>query len=183
MLELLEIVKDQCRVLNFKYTKIILFILITFGWTNLSLAETFVLNKCWAPIEKNAYGDKVKSFKEFKKIKKIKDYIIKVDTKKKKIVKRYMLPGDKFDPFDPRHNSQSFNIIDTSNNVIVGKNEGYVSFKNPGGYLLIKVDLKNKRAGTWFSEEDKNSIDFHLSCKTYKGSNNSILKSILKMLN
>jgi hypothetical protein len=47
MLELLEIVKDQCRVLNFKYTKIILFILITFSWTNLSLAEIFVLNKCY----------------------------------------------------------------------------------------------------------------------------------------
>ena len=159
----------------------IAFLLLVFAEN--AYAETFVLNKCWAYIEKNAYGDKVKSFKEFKKIKKIKDYIIKVDTKKKKIVKRYVLPGDKFDPFDPRQKLQSFNIIDTSNNVIVGKNEGYVSFKNPGGYLLIMVDLKNKRAGTWFSEEDQNSIDFHLSCKTYKGSNNSILKSILKMLN
>jgi hypothetical protein len=32
-------------------------------------AKIFVLNKCWEPIEKNAYGDKVKNFKEFKKIK------------------------------------------------------------------------------------------------------------------
>ena len=72
----------------------------------------FVLNKCWTPIEKNAYGDKVKNFKEFKKNKKIEDYIIKIDTEKMTIVKRYVLPGDYYDPFDPRLNLMSFDILD-----------------------------------------------------------------------
>ena len=61
------------------------------------------------------------------------------------IVKRYVLPGDYYDPFDPRLNLMSFDILDISNNKVVGKNEGYLSFKNPGGYLLIIVDLKNKK--------------------------------------
>lgn len=169
-------------MLNLKHTKIILFILIAFSWNNLSSAEMFVLNKCWTPIEKNAYGDKVKNFKEFKKNKKIEDYIIKIDTEKMTIVKRYVLPGDYYDPFDPRLNLMSFDILDISNNKVVGKNEGYLSFKNPGGYLLIIVDLKNKKAGTWLSEESPNLIDYHISCKAYKEDILN-LKSILKMLN
>ena len=61
-------------------------------------AKIFVLNKCWEPIEKNAYGDKVKNFKEYKKVQKEKfkntkyvfeDHIIKIDSEKMTIVKRY----------------------------------------------------------------------------------------------
>lgn len=161
---------------------IILIFLFSFLLISNVKAEVFVLNECWAPIEKNAYGDKVKNFKEFKKNKKIEDYIIKIDTEKMTIVKRYVLPGDNYDPFDPRHNLMSFDILDISNNKVVGKNEGYLSFKNPGGYLLIMVDLKNKKAGTWFSEESPNLIDYDISCKAYKEDSLN-LKSILKMLN
>ena len=185
MLELLEIVKDQYRVLNFKYTKIILFILIIFGWTNLALAEIFVLNKCWSPIEKNAYGDKVKNFKEFKKIKEIEDHIIKINAEKMTIIKRYVLAGEKdyYDPYHPRVNLIKFKISNFKDNIIVGTNKFKKILKPEDGNRMITVDLNNRKAAIWYSKQNQKTIKFKISCKVYKESDNSTLKSILKMLN
>ena len=185
MLELLEIVKDQCRLLNFKFTKIILFILITFSWTNLSSAETFVLNKCWVPIEKNAYGDKVKNFKEFKKIKKIEDHIIKINVEKMTIIKRYVLAGEKdyYDPYHSRVNLINFKITNFKDNIIVGTNKFKKILKPEDGNRMITVDLNSRKAAIWYSKQNQKTIKFNISCKVYKEYDNSILKSILKMLN
>ena len=55
-----------------------------------------VFNKCWQPIEKNAYGDKVKNFKEIKKLENIDDFIVKINTDSNSIIiKNYLLKMEK----------------------------------------------------------------------------------------
>jgi len=144
-------------------------------------AKIFVLNKCWEPIEKNAYGDKVKNFKEYKKVQKEKfkntkyvfeDNIIKIDSEKMTIVKKDIYKEDSW-PFD----TIEFEIVNLKNNMIVGKG------KPPFSKKIINIDLNNKKAAIWNSKQDKKTIKFDISCKLYKGSDDSILRSILKMIN
>ena len=144
-------------------------------------AKIFVLNKCWQPIEKNAYRDKVKNFKEYKKVQKEKfkntkyifeDSIIKIDSEKMTIVKKDIYKEDSW-PFD----TIEFEIVNLKNNMIVGKG------KPPFSKKIINIDLNNKKAAIWNSKQDKKTIKFDISCKLYKGSDDSILRSILKMIN
>jgi len=161
-------------------------------------AKIFVLNKCWEPIEKNAYGDKVKNFKEFKKIKEIEDHIIKIDSEKMIIVKRYVHDDEKnINPSD-RDRFIEFEIYNFKNNIIKGnvrdrwsleeiinsqkKKDKYQTAKEHHG-KLINVDLNSKKAAIWNSKQDKETIKFDISCKLYEGSDDSILRSILKMIN
>ena len=144
-------------------------------------AKIFVLNKCWEPIEKNAFGDKVKNFKEYKKVQKEKfkntkyvfeDNIIKIDSEKMTIVKKDIYKEDSW-PFD----TIEFEIVNLKNNMIVGKG------KPPFSKKIINIDLNNKKAAIWNSKQDKKTIKFDISCKLYKGSDDSMLRSILKMIN
>jgi hypothetical protein len=146
--------------------------------------KIFTLNKCWVPIEKNVYGDKVKNFKEFKITREIEDHIIKIDSEKKTIVKRYVLDDKKdIDPFDQKKNIFTYKISNFKNGIINGK-FNYTSFL---GYYyrdqMITVDLNRRKAAIWNSTKDKKTIKFDISCKLYKGSDDSILRSILKMIN
>ena len=151
--------------------------------------KIFTLNKCWVPIEKNVYGDKVKNFKEFKKTKEIEDHIIKIDSEKKTIVKRYVLDDKKnIDPFDQKK-IFTYKISNFKNGIINGK-FNYTSVRNSTEELLgyyrdqmITVDLNRRKAAIWNSTKDKKTIKFDISCKLYKGSDDSILRSILKMIN
>ena len=150
--------------------------------------KIFTLNKCWTPIEKNVYGDKVRNFKEFKKVKEIDDNIIKIDFEKKTIIKRYV-PDDKknIDTFE--HNEiLAYKISNFKNGIINGK---FYSSSEPSTLRaltrnknqMITVDLNRRKAAIWVSKQDKKTIRFNISCKLYKGSEDSILRSILKMIN
>jgi hypothetical protein len=144
-------------------------------------AQIFVLNKCWEPIEKNAYGDKVKNFKEYKKVQKenfkntkhvFEDNIIKINSEKMTIVKKHLFKENSW-PFG----TMEFQIISLKKNTIVGKG------KPPFSKQIININLNNKKAAIWNSKQDKKNIKFDISCKLYKGSDDSILRSILKMIN
>ena len=126
-------------------------------------------------------GDKVKNFKEYKKVQKEKfkntkyvfeDNIIKIDSEKMTIVKKDIYKEDSW-PFD----TIEFEIVNLKNNMIVGKG------KPPFSKKIINIDLNNKKAAIWNSKQDKKTIKFDISCKLYKGSDDSILRSILKMIN
>ena len=144
-------------------------------------AQIFVLNKCWEPIEKNAYGDKVKNFKEYKQVQNEKfkntiyvfeDYIIKINSEKMTIVTKDLFKEESW-PFS----TMEFEIINFKNNMLVGKG------KPPFSKKIINIDLNNKKAAIWNSKQDKETIKFDISCKLYKGSDDSMLRSILKMIN
>ena len=85
--------------------KLLVIIVLGLLWSGSVYAETIVFHKCWEPRIKNAYGDKVKSFKEFSKYlnksRDFKDYIIKIDTDKSSILSRFILSNG-FDPIDPK---------------------------------------------------------------------------------
>lgn len=178
--------------------KLFLTILFTLVLSGNVYAKIFVLNKCWDSIEKNVYGDKVRNFKEFKKIKEIKDHIIKIDSEKKTIVKIYVLDDEQnINPFD--HDIFiEFEIYNFKNNIIKGKvrdkwtlEEIINSQKKKDKYQtaiehrgkLIAVDLNKRKAAIWKPTQNKDTIKFNISCKLYKGSDDSILRSILKMIN
>lgn len=161
--------------------KLLGIVVISFMLSVNAYAKIFVLNKCWEPIEKNAYGDKVKNFKEYKKVQKEKfkntkyvfeDNIIKIDSEKMTIVKKDIYKEDSW-PFD----TIEFEIVNLKNNMIVGKG------KPPFSKKIINIDLNNKKAAIWNSKQDKKTIKFDISCKLYKGSDDSIMRSILKMIN
>ena len=48
---------------------------------------------------------------------------------------------------------------------------------------LINVDLNSRKVAIWNPTQDKETIKLDISCKLYKGSDDSILRSILKMIN
>jgi hypothetical protein len=161
--------------------KLFLTILFTLVLSGNVYAKIFVLNKCWEPIEKNAYGDKVKNFKEYKQVQNEKfkntiyvfeDYIIKINSEKMTIVTKDLFKEESW-PFS----TMEFEIINFKNNMLVGKG------KPPFSKKIINIDLNNKKAAIWNSKQDKETIKFNISCKLYKGSDDSILRSILKMIN
>ena len=161
--------------------KFFLTILFTLVLSGNVYAKIFVLNKCWEPIEKNAYGDKVKNFKEYKQVQNEKfkntiyvfeDYIIKINSEKMTIVTKDLFKEESW-PFS----TMEFEIINFKNNMLVGKG------KPPFSKKIINIDLNNKKAAIWNSKQDKETIKFDISCKLYEGSDDSILRSILKMIN
>jgi hypothetical protein len=161
--------------------KLFLTILFTLVLSGNAYAKMFVLNKCWEPIEKNAYGDKVKNFKEYKQVQNEKfkntiyvfeDYIIKINSEKMTIVTKDLFKEESW-PFS----TMEFEIINFKNNMLVGKG------KPPFSKKIINIDLNNKKAAIWNSKQDKETIKFDISCKLYEGSDDSILRSILKMIN
>jgi hypothetical protein len=161
--------------------KLFLTILFTLVLSGNVYAKIFVLNKCWEPIEKNAYGDKVKNFKEYKQVQNEKfkntiyvfeDYIIKINSEKMTIVTKDLFKEESW-PFS----TMEFEIINFKNNMLVGKG------KPPFSKKIINIDLNNKKAAIWNSKQDKETIKFDISCKLYEGSDDSILRSILKMIN
>jgi hypothetical protein len=70
-----------------------------------------------------------------------------------------------------------FEIINFKNNMLVGKG------KPPFSKQIININLNNKKAAIWNSKQDKKNIKFDISCKLYEGSDDSTLRSILKMIN
>ena len=105
--------------------KLFLTILFTLVLSGNAYAKMFVLNKCWEPIEKNAYGDKVKNFKEYKQVQNEKfkntiyvfeDYIIKINSEKMTIVTKDLFKEESW-PFS----TMEFEIINFKNNMLVGK--------------------------------------------------------------
>ena len=165
--------------------KLLVIIVLGLLWSSSVYAETIVLHKCWEPRIKNAYGDKVKSFKEFAKYlnksRDFKDYIIKIDTDKSPILSRFILSGG-FDPFDPKTEYSNYEIIENRGTLIIGKivpNDLEVYHPNKG--RMIAIDLEKKQAGYWVGNI-KNFKKFYTSCKLHKGGS-STLKSILKKLN
>ena len=161
--------------------KLFLTILFTLVLSGNVYAKIFVLNKCWEPIEKNAYGDKVKNFKEYKQVQNEKfkntiyvfeDYIIKINSEKMTIVTKDLFKEESW-PFS----TMEFEIINFKNNMLVGKG------KPPFSKKIINIDLNNKKAAIWNTKQDKETIKFDISCKLYEGSDDSILRSILKMIN
>lgn len=161
--------------------KLFLTILFTLVLSGNAYAKMFVLNKCWEPIEKNAYGDKVKNFKEYKQVQNEKfkntiyvfeDYIIKINSEKMTIVTKDLFKEESW-PFS----TMEFEIINFKNNMLVGKG------KPPFSKKIINIDLNNKKAAIWNSKQDKETIKFDISCKLYEGSDDSTLRSILKMIN
>lgn len=161
--------------------KLFLTILFTLVLSGNAYAKMFVLNKCWEPIEKNAYGDKVKNFKEYKQVQNEKfkntiyvfeDYIIKINSEKMTIVTKDLFKEESW-PFS----KMEFEIINFKNNMLVGKG------KPPFSKKIININLNNKKAAIWNSKQDKETIKFDISCKLYEGSDDSILRSILKMIN
>lgn len=151
--------------------------------------KIFTLNRCWAPIEKNVYGDKVKNFKEFKKTKEIEDHIIKIDSEKKTIIKRYVLDDKKNIDTSDHNEILTYKISNFKNGIINGK-FNYTSEPNTlraiTGYYnnqMITIDLNRREAAIWNPKQDKKTIKFDISCKLYKGSDDSMLRSILKMIN
>jgi hypothetical protein len=161
--------------------KLFLTILFTLVLSGNAYAKMFVLNKCWEPIEKNAYGDKVKNFKEYKQVQNEKfkntiyvfeDYIIKINSEKMTIVTKDLFKEESW-PFS----TMEFEIINFKNNMLVGKG------KPPFSKKIINIDLNNKKAAIWNTKQDKETIKFDISCKLYEGSDDSILRSILKMIN
>ena len=161
--------------------KFFLTILFTLVLSGNVYAKIFVLNKCWEPVEKNAYGDKVKNFKEYKQVQNEKfkntiyvfeDYIIKINSEKMTIVTKDLFKEESW-PFS----TMEFEIINFKNNMLVGKG------KPPFSKKIINIDLNNKKAAIWNSKQDKETIKFDISCKLYEGSDDSILRSILKMIN
>jgi hypothetical protein len=161
--------------------KLFLTILFTLVLSGNAYAKMFVLNKCWEPIEKNAYGDKVKNFKEYKQVQNEKfkntiyvfeDYIIKINSEKMTIVTKDLFKEESW-PFS----TMEFEIINFKNNMLVGKG------KPPFSKQIININLNNKKAAIWNSKQDKKDIKFDISCKLYEGSDDSTLRSILKMIN
>ena len=161
--------------------KLFLTILFTLVLSGNAYAKMFVLNKCWEPIEKNAYGDKVKNFKEYKQVQNEKfkntiyvfeDYIIKINSEKMTIVTKDLFKEESW-PFS----TMEFEIINFKNNMLVGKG------KPPFSKKIININLNNKKAAIWNSKQDKKNIKFDISCKLYEGSDDSTLRSILKMIN
>ena len=84
--------------------KSITLIILCWLYSESVFAETIVLHKCWTPIVKNAYGDKIKNFKEYSKYQKktfsrakFQDYIIKVNIENSKIESQLLYESD--DPY------------------------------------------------------------------------------------
>ena len=100
------------------------------------------------------------------------DYIIKINSEKMTIVTKDLFKEESW-PFS----TMEFEIINFKNNMLVGKG------KPPFSKKIINIDLNNKKAAIWNSKQDKETIKFDISCKLYEGSDDSILRSILKMIN
>jgi hypothetical protein len=156
--------------------KLLVIIVLGLLWSGSVYAETIVFHKCWEPRIKNAYGDKVKSFKEFSKYlnksRDFKDYIIKIDTDKSSILSRFILSNG-FDPIDPKTEYSNYVIVENRGTFIIGK-----KVYHPNKGRMIAIDLEKKQAGYWVGNI-KNFKKFYTSCKLYKGGS-SILESILK---
>ena len=162
--------------------KFIALIILCWLYSESVLAETIVLHKCWTPIVKNAYGDKIKNFKEYSKYQKktfsrakFQDYIIKVNIENSKIESQLLYESD--DPFitSSMGNYSRYEITEKDEYLFLGKK---VNTPNKG--RMIAVDVDKKKAGTWTG--DIKNFKFTVNCKMYKSSN-SILKSILKKIN
>ena len=155
-----------------------LFLILVLGllWGGSAYAETIVLHKCWEPRTKNAYGDKVKSFKEFAKYlnksRDFKDYIIKIDTDNSSILSRFILSSDVFNPFDQKTEYSSYTIVENKGTFIIGQKD-----YNPNKGRMIAIDLEKKQAGYWVGNI-KNFKKFYTSCKLYKGGSGTF-KNIL----
>ena len=122
-----------------------------------------------------------KNFKEYKQVQNEKfkntiyvfeDYIIKINSEKMTIVTKDLFKEESW-PFS----TMEFEIINFKNNMLVGKG------KPPFSKQIININLNNKKAAIWNSKQDKKNIKFDISCKLYEGSDDSTLRSILKMIN
>ena len=166
--------------------KLVSIFVFIFLWSSVSIAETIVFNKCWEPIEKNAYGDKVKNFKEFKKLKNIDDFIVKINTDSNSIVIKNVIDRDGFDPFDPRLKTTEYKINYLTKDIAVGYRIKYAEGTYTKGInrnLNVTVDLNKHKLYFWTKKKPKEFYS-KISCKLYKGTNSgSFLHKILKMLN